>query len=175
MSAFLLGVPAKLKTLIDRLTATRAAKLDNLDVVLSTRLSAAGYTAPDNSGISTIIAYVDELEARLTAVRAGKLDAITEARLAKLDVALATGIKSIQRGTIAVTGTNLTATATITSVDTAKTELRFQGMSMQADAAWPARTSLRITLTNATTITATRGEGVSLNDVTVNWELTEYY
>lgn len=41
MSAILYGVPGKLKTLIDRLTSARAAKLDNLDAATSTRAPAS--------------------------------------------------------------------------------------------------------------------------------------
>lgn len=37
----LLGLPAKVKTLIDRLTATRAAALDNLNATVSSRAAAA--------------------------------------------------------------------------------------------------------------------------------------
>lgn len=39
MFDYLAGIPGKLKTLSDRLTSARALKLDNLDVLLSTRLS----------------------------------------------------------------------------------------------------------------------------------------
>jgi hypothetical protein len=45
------------------LTPTRAAKLDNLDVAVSTRLSTAGYTAPDNTSISAIKSKTDNLPA----------------------------------------------------------------------------------------------------------------
>lgn len=70
------------------------------------------------------------------------------------------GIKSIQRGTVTVS-----STATITSVDTTKTELRQLGFSSGS-----ADPSARIVLTNATTITCTGG-GSSV----ASWELTEYY
>lgn len=39
-----------------RLSATRAGYLDRLDAAISTRLATAGYTAPDNSGITTAAA-----------------------------------------------------------------------------------------------------------------------
>ena len=54
----LLGVPGKLKTLLDRLTAARATKLDNLDTAITTR-------APSSTALST---------ATWTATRAGYLD-----------------------------------------------------------------------------------------------------
>ncbi len=78
-------------------------------------------------------------------------------------------IKSIQRGTIALAGAATTGTATITAVDTTKTELRFLGQSAggggDQHTAW-------ITLTNSTTITATRV--TASGTTTVSWELTEY-
>lgn len=52
-------------------TAGRAAKLDNLDVTVSSRLSSAGYAAPDNAGIAAIKAKTDSLNFTV----AGKLDA----------------------------------------------------------------------------------------------------
>lgn len=60
MWTMLAGVPGKLKTLIDRLTATRAANLDKLDANITTR--AAASTALTN--------------AVWTDARAGKLDKI---------------------------------------------------------------------------------------------------
>jgi len=58
MSAILYGVPGKLKTMLDRLTSARAAKIDNLDAAVTTR--AAASTALSN--------------AVWTDARAGKLD-----------------------------------------------------------------------------------------------------
>lgn len=60
MWTMLAGVPGKLKTLIDRLTATRAANLDKLDANITTRAAAA--TALSN--------------AVWTDTRAGKLDLV---------------------------------------------------------------------------------------------------
>lgn len=42
-------------------TAARAAKLDNLDATVSSRLASASYTAPDNTGIAAIQAKTDNL------------------------------------------------------------------------------------------------------------------
>lgn len=74
----------------------------------------------------------------------------------------------IQRGTINVSGSS--ATATISSVNTAKCELRYLGLSYAN--ATLAETLCQISLTNSTTITATRGVGG--NAITVSWELTEW-
>ncbi len=49
-------------------TSTRAAKLDQLDVLLSTRLATTGYTAPDNTSVTAIKAKTDNLPAAPAAV-----------------------------------------------------------------------------------------------------------
>jgi len=79
-------------------------------------------------------------------------------------------IKGIQRGVIAISSGG-TGTATITSVDTTKTELRFLGVTY--DSTSLSESMARIALTNATTITATRGAGG--NNSSISWELTEFY
>lgn len=48
-------------------TATRAAKLDNADVAVSSRLAAADYAAPDNAGIAAAKAAAEATDARLPA------------------------------------------------------------------------------------------------------------
>ena len=75
---------------------------------------------------------------------------------------LGSGIKSIQRGTISV-ASGSSATATITAVNTAKTELRYLGAEVA---------SARIALTNSTTVTATNGSGAT---VVVGFEITERF
>lgn len=79
------------------------------------------------------------------------------------------GVKSIQRGTILLNLGDATGTATITSVNTSKSELRHLGNS--SIAAVDANT--RIALTDSTTITATRES--TTQAATVSWELTEHY
>ena len=78
-------------------------------------------------------------------------------------------IKSIQRGV--VTGDN-GATATISSVNTSKTELRFLGFSTSSTLA--DATIRKIVLTNATTITMSNSGGAGTTS-SVSWELTERY
>lgn len=75
---------------------------------------------------------------------------------------LGSGIKSIQRGTISVAASS-SATATITAVNTAKTELRYLGSEVN---------SARIALTNSTTVTATNAGGAT---VVVGFEITERF
>ena len=80
-------------------------------------------------------------------------------------------IKSIQRGAISVnagggTGSN---TATITSVDTSKSECRFMGVTSGVSIKGLAR----VTLTNSTTVTAdASGDG---GTYVVGYEVVEYY
>ena len=82
-------------------------------------------------------------------------------------------IKSIQAGTISIAGANVTNTATVTAVDTTKAVLTFLGYSM--DVANP-ECSVRIALTNSTTITATRSStGGGTTTSIVGYFLTEYY
>ena len=84
------------------------------------------------------------------------------------------GIKSIQRGTISITTANTSATATISAVNTAKTELRYLGGG-NYDANLGA-VFARIVLTNSTTITASPSSSSTLNGtIIVSWELTEWY
>lgn len=73
-------------------------------------------------------------------------------------------IKSIQRGVISA------ATATITSVNTAKTELRLLGQTAGTSANYD--NVSRIVLTNSTTITKASDQGLGQG---LSWELTEYY
>jgi hypothetical protein len=82
----------------------------------------------------------------------------------------ARAIKSIQRGTISMTSVT-TATATVSSVNTAKSLLTFLGFNT---AQGTNDYNPSIVLTNSTTITATRVNNGSYN-TTVSWELVERY
>jgi len=66
--SFLVGVPGKLKTLLDRLTATRAGFLDYIDT-LNTR-----WDATSKTDFGTLVSNVATLISRLTADRASNLD-----------------------------------------------------------------------------------------------------
>jgi hypothetical protein len=82
------------------------------------------------------------------------------------------GIKSIQRGTITMVGAATSGTATISSVTTSKTELRFLGSRSADNGGTSGNGFCTVVLTNATTITATRDlGGISAS---VSWELTEW-
>lgn len=85
-------------------------------------------------------------------------------------------VKSMQRGTATITSNGTTTTATVSSVDTTKSVLRYLGNSVSAnDSAIQACVGF-ITLTNATTITFTRQNPLnSFQDLVVSWELAEYF
>lgn len=133
MIDFLLGVPGKLKTIIDHLNAnlspTRAGKIDNLDAAISTR-------APSSTALST---------ANYTAARAGYLDNLAFG---------ISPIKSIQSLEIYLGANQTSNTATITAVNTGKAVLLYRGTRTSGgdlDAS-----NLTATLSNSTTVTATR-------------------
>lgn len=84
-------------------------------------------------------------------------------------------IKSIQRGTISITGTNTTAIATVTAVDVNKSIINWVGQNAFATGAGTSQGDIYLILTNATTITATRiNSGVSQTSI-VSYELVEYF
>lgn len=155
MMELLAGVPGKLKTLLGRFTATRAAALDSLDASITSRAPAA--TAVSN--------------AVLTDVRVAYLDNLSAAPLR---------IKSIQRGVINIfsgagAGT-ATGTATITAVNPAKTELRllgYNGYRTDTGGLWNEPASVR--LASATSVLAQRSTSSNVISTSVSWELTEYY
>lgn len=129
MIGALMGVPGKLKTLLDRLTATRAGYLDNLDAAISTRASASVWT----SGL------------------ASELDGLAPA-IAAIPT---TPINSIQYNTVTISDTASSGTRTLgTTVNAAKSVLvclggSYTGSVMNASVG-------RITLTSGTTVTADR-------------------
>jgi len=88
----------------------------------------------------------------------------------------AAGVKSIQRGVLTIGGVTNTGTATISSVNMARTELRLLGMSSNGRS-FPGAVSdtlIRLVLTNATTITALAGSS-GAGFLEVSWELTEFW
>lgn len=145
MIDFLLGVPGKLKTISDYLTTYwTSARAGKVD-----NLDAAISTRASAASLSAAAAY---------------LDATVSSRQSS--------IKAIQRGTIVISGGSASATATITSVVTSKTELRYLGSLARWDGTNATSTPM-IVLTNSTTITASRPY-TDANSATVSWELTEY-
>ena len=79
------------------------------------------------------------------------------------------GIVSTQRGTITIGAASSSNTAAITSVNTAKTQLRILGYSSTAD---DAAAAPRIALTSSVLLTASRAG--TTGDTVVSYELTEF-
>jgi hypothetical protein len=86
-----------------------------------------------------------------------------------------TVVKSTQQGTLATSGTSITAVATITAVDTNKTQLTLLGFSTNTATSTydPSRDLSRITLTNSTTITLTKNS--TSGAVTGSYRVVEFY
>lgn len=85
------------------------------------------------------------------------------------------GIKSIQRGTISITNPSTSATATVTSVNTAKSLLTYLGQTgYYSGSSTDGVSDIRIVLTNSTTITATVYATSLGVPVIVSYELVEY-
>jgi hypothetical protein len=85
------------------------------------------------------------------------------------------GIKSIQRGTISITTSTGTGsnTATITSVDTTKSEIQLLGGSGATTGTYSG--FLRIELTNATTVTAYYVGGTVGATIAIGYQVVEHY
>jgi hypothetical protein len=82
-------------------------------------------------------------------------------------------VKSIQRGTILIYVGITSATATIGAVNTAKSSLSLLGYSVSTGGSM-SDNSPRLSLTDATTITAERFSTTNNTAVTVSWQLVEY-
>lgn len=83
-------------------------------------------------------------------------------------------LRSVQRNTITLGAAVTSNTATITSVNTAKSELSYLGE--QSDEAQNADSFAKVVLTNATTVTATRnGGGGAAGTAIVSFEVAEFW
>lgn len=82
-------------------------------------------------------------------------------------------VTSVQQGTITIASGNTTGTATITSVDTTKAVPFWLGGTVSTSTASPQVVIHRIDLTNATTVTATRGSS-STAVVTAGYCIVEF-
>lgn len=83
------------------------------------------------------------------------------------------GVKSIQRGTIALSAV-ASNTATISAVNTAKAEVRYLGIRHTANrTADSTQWFAHLVLTNSTTITATSTSATTALEV--SFEVTEHY
>ena len=83
------------------------------------------------------------------------------------------GVRSVQQGTIAVGTSSITATATITSVSTSRSFVVPGGYTMNSAAATLNSNYVSLELTNATTVTATRGSTGNSVSVDVRYAVVE--
>lgn len=146
MWTMLAGVPGKLKTLIDRLTATRAANLDKLDANITTRAAAA--TALTN--------------AVWTDARAGKLDLI--------------GIKSIQRGGFNWGAAETTKSVAISSVTPTRAILllSYSTTTSATNVGEAMRETFTAgNIASATSLSFTRGKSGATG--LVEWQVIEFF
>jgi hypothetical protein len=99
-------------------------------------------------------------------------------RTVSLGAGAAGTIKSIQRGTTALQTTALTSDATLSpAVVMANTELRWVGTTLANAEAWNTKHACRVFLQSTTVVRQVRGNGTSVGayDLTVGWEITEWY
>ena len=83
------------------------------------------------------------------------------------------GIARIQRGTITIASASTSNTATIAAVDLSRTRVVLLGMTDEGSDTTVQKTSMRVALTNATTVTATVDAAGAGNRI-VSFEVVEY-
>lgn len=83
-------------------------------------------------------------------------------------------VKSVQRGVITIASQKASATATINAVNMSKSELVFTGL-MTTSSEGGQSTETNLVLTNATTVTATRGTTSYKTTVEIPYQVVEYY
>lgn len=86
-------------------------------------------------------------------------------------------VKSVQRGVIAFSGAVTSMTATISSVDVTKSKVTLLGFTTSNTAYVTTHLAVRLTLTDSTTVTATRqGAGSSADNLpSVAYQVEESY
>ncbi len=132
------------------------------------------------SGVTSDSAGSGELDHTLSRVALTNATTVTVNRAVALVAQVTVGftvveydssiIQSVQTGSITLSGAT-TGTDTIAAVDTAKSTVLFNGNEGTA-ATEIGRIVMRVTLTNATTVTANKGQ--ANNSATVNYTVIEY-
>lgn len=168
-------------TIADHIAIWTAAKAENLDTTVSSRapastaLSTAQWTSTRAGYLDNINTKANNLDSRLTATRAGYLDKLNSGvTVNSLSDKI---IKSVQRGTIAISEGKKEATITISSVNINKAIVVFCGSALTifsgyTDAYAPA-SLVRLELTSATQIKATRYD--ESGAVTASYQVIEFY
>ncbi|MBP8282826.1 MAG: hypothetical protein KAX46_02765 [Chromatiaceae bacterium] len=146
MMPVLLAIPAKLATLLTRLSSARASNLDNLNATISSRST-------------------------LTQAQAA---AGVWAAASRTLTSSAAVIKSVQRGTVQLTGTALTASVSITAVTATKAFI-VQSYAGPWDTDATSRVRLALA-SNGLTVVATRfSYGAGVASSIVAYEVVEFY
>lgn len=158
MAAFLLGVPGKLKTLLDRLTADRASRLDEVTATRMGRLDTNVASRATQASVNTALTDLATLQERLTAARGSNLDYLD----APISGVGGSVIKSVQRGNVLIYGSSGVVTTTA-AVVMDKSILIFSFLSND-------RVTGRITST--TQIAFERLSTVG--SMTIEWQVIEY-
>ena len=152
-------------------------------------------STPLNTLINNVKSTVNDINAKVNTVNtnvgsnADAASATGSAHAKLAHIVANTGIKSIQRGTIALGKSDTTKAATISAVNTAKAMVNLLGVSshnaygyfyydasgldMRSYYARTAHHFVRLQLTNATTVTATRAYHND-TDATVSYEVIEF-
>lgn len=131
-------------------TSTRAAKIDAIDTNAA-KLSNTTY------GLEALKGYVDEVESLLKNGTYG-LSALKAAAGGSV-------IKSIQRGVITIAVSTISASATISQVDTSKAVVLYGGSAggpTGDGSTTTANSNVQLSLTNGTTITAAVGRTLTV-------------
>jgi hypothetical protein len=129
-----------------------------------------GWRSNINSDLTQLLCYLQLTNSTtVTATRnTGTNAAIVRATVVQFK---STAVSSVQYGTISM-GTSTSATATITSVNTARSIAFYLG-NMANNTATSDRDLCDVTLTNATTVTASRGDAFT-NTATVGFVVVEF-
>ena len=152
-------------------TASNTATISTVDTTRSV-VFFNGCTTTNTTAFDASFAYVDLTNATtVTATRS--TSAVATAITVEVTVVefYSTFVDSVQQGTVAITSTNTSATATITAIDTARSAVVMQGF--MATSTGLASCLPTIVLTNSTTVTANRTGSLS-STLTVGFTVIQF-
>lgn len=176
---------AKVKEILNRLPAAGITSVQYGTVTLND-VSSATATIASVDTTRSIVLYLGEdkegdshtSDARVALTNATTVTATRETASAGHDTIVSfvvmtfSGVVSLQTGTVSITTTDLTGTATVTAVVTARTALFYLGKVIVSNTVHDS--AIRMTLTNATTITATRTAPSVSQTATIGFALVEF-
>lgn len=194
---------SSLETKLSPWTGTRAAKLDNLDAKVSSRLSKVDFDTGSAAVLDKIpdvkdwtparAKKVDRLDVEVssrqaawgaTSTHASRIDATISSRASQSSVDGVTNtvteiktrgmVKSIQRGTIVGSGRPSVMSVTISPVDTNKSVVIVNGTGYFYGSS-SGNTHASVALTNATTLSISYFDNAKTYTGTTNWQVIEFY